>query len=296
MNKKPVLYVPLITPLRRKGAIDVQAMAVLGRSILEQGAVGLVLFGTLGEAQSFSVEERKAALDALATSELPLDKVIVGTGAAACADVIDLSRHALSVGCFRQLLLPPFFFKGITDDGLFAFLAGAIKGAADDRLRVILYDIPSVVSVAIAPGVIERLVSVFGPTIAGIKDSVASWEHVERSLTRFPGLDVFVGNEIYLPKAIGLGSAGAISGLGNIAPRQMASIVASGADGALFKTMCGLFDEIAKHPVIPTVKALTAKARGMPRLAETKPPLVAFDLEAAPEVVAAADAFLAAGS
>jgi 4-hydroxy-tetrahydrodipicolinate synthase len=209
---------------------------------------------------------------------------------------VALSRHALAAGCVRQLLLPPFFFKGVSDEGLYRFIAGSIDGAGDARLRLMLYDIPGLVSVAIAQDVIRRLVTQYGPVIAGLKDSVPAWDHVEASLTAFPDLDIFVGNEIFLPRAIALGGAGAISGLGNIAPRQMAAVVAAGAkETPLFHAMCHLYACIGRHPVVPAVKALTARARGHAGLAAVRPPLLPFDLATAPDVTAAADAFVAAG-
>lgn len=295
MTRTPVLHVPLITPLAPDGAIDLRSLSALAVDILASGPAGVVLFGTLGEAQSFSVSERMAGLEALLDAGIDPARIMVGTGAAALPDVVALSKHALAAGCVRQLLLPPFFFKGISDEGLHAFIAGAMDGAGDPRLRLTLYDIPGLVSVAIARDVIFRLVDAHGPVIAGIKDSVPAWEHVEESIRSFPKLDVFVGNEIFLPRALAIGGAGAISGLGNIAPRQMAAIVAAGADGegASFDRMCALYDRIGRHPVVPAVKALTARARGNASLAAVRAPLTRFDLDAASDVTAAADAFLA---
>jgi 4-hydroxy-tetrahydrodipicolinate synthase len=297
MTKTPVLHVPLITSLAADGTPDHPSLVRLAQDMLSSGAAGVVLFGTLGEAQSFSVAERKAGLEGLLSGGIDPSRIMVGTAAAALPDVVDLSRHALASGCTRQLLLPPFFFKGISDDGLHAFIARSIEGSGDTRLRLMLYDIPGLVSVAIAQDVIRRLIDGFGPVLAGLKDSVPDWAHVEQSLKAFPQLDVFVGNEIFLPRAIALGGAGAISGLGNIAPRQMADVVAAGADGdtPLFAAMCHLYDRIGRNPVVPTVKALSARARGDAALAVVRPPLVTFDLTAAPDVTAAADAFVAAG-
>jgi 4-hydroxy-tetrahydrodipicolinate synthase len=295
MTRTPVLHVPLITPLAADGAIDLRSLSALAEDVLASGPAGVVLFGTLGEAQSFSVSERMAGLDALLDAGIDPARIMVGTGAAALPDVVALSKHALAAGCVRQLLLPPFFFKGISDEGLHAFIAGSIEQTGDPRLRLTLYDIPGVVSVAIARDVISRLIDAYGSTIAAIKDSVPSWDHVEQSIRSFPQLDVFVGNEIFLPRALAIGGAGAISGLGNIAPRQMAAIVAAGADGegASFERMCTLYDRIGRHPVVPAVKALTARARGDAGLARVRPPLMTFDLAEAADVTAAADAFLA---
>jgi 4-hydroxy-tetrahydrodipicolinate synthase len=297
MSKTPVLLVPLITPLGPDGSPDSQALLRLAHDVLAGGAAGVVLFGTLGEAQSFSVAERCSVLEALLRGGVDPARVTVGTGAAALPDVVALSRHALAAGCVRQLLLPPFFFKGVSDEGLHRFIAAAIEGAGDPRLRLTLYDIPGLVSVAIAPDVVARLVAGFGAVIAGIKDSVPDWAHVEASLRRFPSLDIFVGNEIFLPQACALGGAGAISGLGNIAPRQMAALVAGqdAPDPVLLAGMRAVYDRVGRYPVVPTVKALTARARNEPALAAVRPPLATVDPAAVPDAAAAADAFLAIG-
>lgn len=294
MTKTPVLHVPLVTPLADDGAIDLQRLARLGQDILSQGAAGLVLFGTLGEAQSFAIAERTAGLEALLAAGIDPARIMVGIGAAALPDTIHLARHALAAGCWHQLILPPFFFKGVSQDGLYDFIAGVIDAVADPRLRLTLYDIPGLVSVAFSQDVIARLIAAYGPVIAGLKDSVPDWNHVAQSITAFPQLDVFVGNEIFLPQARALGGAGAISGLGNVAPRQMAALVAGGGkDAALFAAMCTLYDAIARHPVVPTVKALCARSRDDAPLALVRAPLVTIDLALLPDVTAAADALLA---
>ncbi|SDX05271.1 dihydrodipicolinate synthase family protein [Roseicitreum antarcticum] len=297
MTKTPVLHVPLVTPLTPGGTLDLPSLARLAQDMLSEGAAGVVLFGTLGEAQSFSVAERKAGLDALLSAGIDPEQIMVGIGAAALPDTIELSRHALGSGCARQLLLPPFFFKGVSDEGLFRFIAATVEGADDPRLRLMLYDIPGLVSVAISQDVIARLTDRLGPVITGLKDSVPDWAHVESSIRTFPHLDVFVGNEIFLPRAIKLGGAGAISGLGNIAPRQMSALVASkGDDAHLFSAVCTLYDCIARHPVVPTVKALTARSREDATMAAVRAPLDMVNLDQMPEVTAAADALLAIGS
>lgn len=286
-NRNPVLLVPLITPLLDDGSIDGTQLSAIARDVMEQGARGVVLFGTLGEGQSFSVTERKAALEALVASGCAPQAIMVGIGAAALTDVVELAKHALGLGCFRQLLLSPFFFKGISTEGLEDFIVQAIDSIDNDQLRLTLYDIPSVVSVSIERRVIRSLIDRYGPIIAGIKDSVPDAAHVRDSVMDFPELDVFVGNEIFLPEAIALGAAGAISGLGNIAPAQMARIASSEtkSDDPVFQQMCTLYAAIARYPVVPAVKALAGWRMKSEKLAVVRPPLRTFDLEAAPDLI-----------
>lgn len=294
MAKTPVLHVPLITPLAPDGSLDAGSLARLARQVLDDGAAGVVLFGTLGEAQSFSAAERKAGLDALLSGGVAPERIMVGIGAAALTDVTDLSHHAAAAGCLRQLLLPPFLFKGVSEEGLFRFIAAVIEGANDAGLRLTLYDIPGLVGVPISQPVIFRLIDRFGPVIAGLKDSVPDWAHVETSLKSFPDLDIFVGNEIFLPQALALGGAGAISGLGNLATAEMAALLRPGLaeDDPDFDAMCALYHRISRHPVVPAVKALTARARNDAALAHVRLPLVGFDLDTAPDILEAAEAFL----
>ena len=291
----PVLLVPLITPLGADGGIDIPALAGLSHAALAGGAAGIVLFGTLGEGQSFSLDERRAALEGLLAVGIAPDQITLGIGTAAVPEAVALARHGLALGVTRQLLLPPFFFKGVSDEGVYRVTAETLDAVGDPELRVLLYDIPPVTSVTYAPDVVARLQASHGAVIAGIKDSVPDWRHVETNLERFPDLEFFVGNEIFLPRALEMGGAGAISGLGNIAARQMAAIATGRADTGTFERMCALYHAIGRHPVIPTVKALTARQAGIPSLARPRAPLMPVDLGSMPEVVAALDALLGIG-
>ncbi|WP_116084911.1 dihydrodipicolinate synthase family protein [Tropicimonas sp. IMCC34011] len=273
------LHVPLITPLGPDGAPDADKLVMLAQRVMEEGADGLVLFGTLGEAQSFSVPERMAVFDALLEGGIAPDRLIVGIGAAALPDAVSLGRHAAHKGCLRQLLLPPFFFKGIGAVGLTAFFDAVIAGIGRADLRLVIYDIPGVVSVEVPQGVIADLRERHGDVIWALKDSVPDLAHVEASLSGLPGLSVFVGNEIFLPRAMELGARGAISGLGNIAPRQMKALCRPDAGGdPAYGHLTRLYDAIGKLPVVPTVKALTAHRLGDPSLAVTRAPLPTVDV------------------
>ncbi|SFZ80718.1 4-hydroxy-tetrahydrodipicolinate synthase [Devosia enhydra] len=286
------LFVPTITPLNADLSCDVAALDMLCKAALADGAEGIVLFGTLGEGQSFSVAERRTILEGLLAAGTPAEKLVVGTGAAALPDMVELTRHALAQGVERSLVIAPFFFKGVSDQGIEAALSQVIDAVDDSRMRVTLYDIPSVVGVAIAPKVIRSLRDRHGPVIAALKDSVGDWGHVHNSIASFPDLEVFVGNEIFLPQALAMGGAGAISGHGNFATRQLAALSA-GAEGsdAIFAAVETLYHAVARHPVVPMVKALAGYRHGQPGFARVRAPLVA--VEPAPEVVAALDALRA---
>ncbi len=290
------LLVPVITPLHTNGAIDIGALGQVADHVLSNGAAGIVLFGTLGEGQSFSVQERQEALEQLIARGADPAAIVLGIGANAQPDAVALARHGLRHGVHRQLLLPPFFFKGLGDEGVYRFFSTTIEAISDDTLRLMLYDIPPLTQVTLAPAVVTRLIEAHGDVIHGLKDSVPDRDHVEQSVRTFPGLQIFVGNEIFLPTALALGGSGAISGLGNIAPTQMAAIATgkAGEGSEVFARMCALYDAISAQPVIPTVKALAAVQFGQPDWGVPRLPLSPVDLGTMPAVTEALDGLLSA--
>ena len=133
-----------LTPLDASGAPDARVLAAHVERLFAAGVDGIALFGTTGEGQSFSVAQRRRGLDALLAAGIPPQRVVAGTGCAAIADTIELTRHAVGAGCAGALVLPPFFFKGLSEEGIYASYARLIEGVADARLRLYLYHIPQV--------------------------------------------------------------------------------------------------------------------------------------------------------
>ena len=189
------------------------------RWLLKQ-EVGLAIFGTNSEANSLTVKEKLSLLDALLTAGLPATKIVPGTGTCALPDTIELTRRAVEAGCAGVLMLPPFFYKGVSDEGLFRSFARVIDAVADDRLRIYLYHIPPMSQVPITLTLIERLLKAFPGTIAGVKDSSGDWDNTAAMLKNFQphGFDVFAGTETVLLKNMRGGGAGCITATGNVNP------------------------------------------------------------------------------
>jgi 4-hydroxy-tetrahydrodipicolinate synthase len=205
-----------LTPLRPDLSIDLPLLIEHCRWQLARGCHGIALFGTTGEGTSFGVGERKAALEAVIAAGIPAATLMVGSGCAAFTDTVELSKHAVKQGCPGVLTLPPFFFKGLGEEGLFRCFAELVERVGDARLRVYLYNIPQLSAVKFPVKVIERLLKAFPTAIAGLKDSSGDWTSTKEYLDAFPGWGLFTGWDPHLREVVRLGGAGTISGMPNI--------------------------------------------------------------------------------
>jgi 4-hydroxy-tetrahydrodipicolinate synthase len=252
------------------------------RWLLKQD-VGLAIFGTNSEANSLTVGEKLELLDALLSAGLPAEKMMPGTGTCALPDSIELTRRAVAAGCAGVLMLPPFFYKGVTDEGLFRGFARVIDAVADNRLRIYLYHIPPVSQVPITLSLIERLLKSFPGTIAGVKDSSGDWDNTAAMIREFrsAGFDVFAGTETLLLKNMRAGGVGCITATGNVNPTAILQLyrtwTASDADAqqdALNKTRA-IFQKL---PIIPAMKAAIAESSADMAWITVRPPLVELDV------------------
>ena len=205
-----------LTPVRPDLSIDLPLLIEHCRWQLARGCHGIALFGTTGEGTSFGVGERKAALEAVIAAGIPAATLMVGSGCAAFTDTVELSKHAVKQGCPGVLTLPPFFFKGLGEEGLFRCFAELVERVGDARLRVYLYNIPQLSAVKFPVKVIERLLKAFPTAIAGLKDSSGDWTSTKEYLDAFPGWGLFTGWDPHLREVVRLGGAGTISGMPNI--------------------------------------------------------------------------------
>ena len=210
---------PVLTPFNQDLTPSPSRFVKHCRWLLKQ-EVGLAIFGTNSEANSLTVKEKIALLEALLTAGLPAAKMVPGTGTCALPDTIDLTRRAVEAGCAGVLMLPPFFYKGVSDEGLFRSFARVIDAVADDKLRIYLYHIPPMSQVPITLTLIERLLKAFPGVIAGVKDLSGDWNNTAAMLKDFQphGFDVFAGTETVLLKNMRGGGAGCITATGNVNP------------------------------------------------------------------------------
>jgi 4-hydroxy-tetrahydrodipicolinate synthase len=272
---------PVVTPFDRELRPDSQRFIQHCRWLLDQG-VGLAVFGTTSEANSMSVPEKIALLDTLVAAGLPPTRMMPGTGCSAFTDTVELTRHALQLGCAGVLMLPPFYYKEVSDEGLFRSYAEVIERVGDRRLRIYLYHIPPVAQVPISLALIERLLKTYPGTIAGIKDSSGDWNNMRAMLEQFQphGFDVFAGNESFLLALLRGGGAGCITATANVNPASIAQLARSwqqpdaDARQVALDAVRGVFKQF---PMIPALKAAIAYYSDDPAWATVRPPLVELD-------------------
>ncbi len=248
-------------------------------ALLAAGCDGVALFGTSGEGPSFSVEERIAVLEALLAEGLDAARIIVGTGCAALPDTVRLTRHAAAAGCGGQLVVPPFFFGQVLDDGVFSAYARILEGSATEHPRVLLYHIPAVSGVALGIETIEKLAVSFPELVVGVKDSSGDWGYTAQLIARRGALDVLVGNEPDIARAIAAGGSGTICGLANVVPGLLRRLCddPEGPDGArLSAAVTALASGFDRRPIIPALKAMMAAAADDTAWNRVRPPLTAL--------------------
>jgi 4-hydroxy-tetrahydrodipicolinate synthase len=272
---------PVVTPFDCDLRPDGERLAKHCRWLLEQG-VGLAVFGTNSEANSMSVAEKIALLDTLVADGIPTERMMPGTGTSAFPDTVELTRYAVQLGCAGVLMLPPFYYKGVSDEGLFRSYAEVIERVGDSRLRIYLYHIPPVAQVPISLPLIERLMKAYPGTIAGIKDSSGDWANTSAMLEQFQphGLDVFAGSEAFLLRTLRGGGMGCITAAANVNPGPIAQLARSWqqpeADDqqTALNTVRAIFQQF---PMIPALKAAIAYYSNDPAWAIVRPPLVELD-------------------
>jgi 4-hydroxy-tetrahydrodipicolinate synthase len=265
----------IATPIDESGTPDLKRAMNLARFLLDNGCDGLNVLGTTGEATSFSLTERKAVMDAYKANGLPLSRLMVGTGAAAVADAVALTRHAAEIGFAGALVLPPFYYKGAPDDGLVAYIDTLVKATADKPIPIYLYHYPAMSGLPWHVTLIERLLEAHPARIVGLKDSSGDMAYARAAAAISPGFDVFPSTEAALIDARDGAFAGCISATANLNADLCARAWSTGDAAALDAavTIRKLFEG---KPLVSGVKALLAHIHGDPALARMKPPLAAL--------------------
>ena len=282
---------PVVTPFTADRRADAARLADHCRWLLSDD-VGLAVFGTNSEGNSLAVAEKRALLDALAEAGVPAESMMPGTGCCAFPDTVELTRHAVAQGCAGVLMLPPFYFKGVSDDGLFASYAEVIERVGSDRLRIYLYHIPQVSQVPIGLALIDRLLARYPGVIAGIKDSSGDWSNTRSMLERFGerGFDVFAGSESFLLATLQGGGAGCISATANVNPAAIARLArewtAPGAD-ALQADVDRVRAVFQKFPMMAALKSAIAHFADDAAWTVLRPPLVAMTAVQRTELIGA---------
>jgi 4-hydroxy-tetrahydrodipicolinate synthase len=274
------VLVPVLTPFTPRGDPDAGRFVAFCRWLLDQGAGGLAIFGTTSEANSMSGPERMALLDELVDAGIPADKLMPGAGACSMTEAATLARHAVRRGCGGVLLLPPFYYKDVSDDGLFAFVAGVVDKVGSADLRIYLYHIPPVARVGYSLDLVGRLIAAYPEIIVGLKDSSGDWNNTAALLERFPGFAVFPGSEVFLLDALRKGGAGCITASGNVNAAGIGKLYDNwrGPDAdALQAEITTLRKALQAYPMIPALKTIVAHFHNDPPWATVRPPLVPLD-------------------
>jgi 4-hydroxy-tetrahydrodipicolinate synthase len=253
--------------------------------------VGLAVFGTNSEANSLSADERVDLLDKLVESGVDPARMMPGTGCCALTDSVRLTAHAVKLGCAGALMLPPFYYKGVSDEGLFRNYAEIVERVGDARLQIYLYHIPQVSQVPITLTLIERLLKAYPKNIAGTKDSSGDWSNTQATLNAFAedGFDVFPGSETFLLAGMINGAKGCISATANVNPAAIHNLYANWKSDdaealqAGLDTVRGIFQ---KYPMIPAMKRAIAQWSGYADWATVRPPLVALDKDQSKALIA----------
>ena len=284
------LLVPAITPFKRDFEPDAGLFLKVCKWLLAQGAHGLAVFGTTSEANSMSLSERRRLLEHLVENGIDPSVLLPGTGQCALTDAVEITKHAVELGCGGVLMLPPFYYKPVSVDGLFAFYSEVIERVGSRELGLWLYHIPQMTGVGIPHDLIERLVKRYPDTVLGIKDSSGDWANTEAMLHRFKGFRIFPSSEGVLVKALRLGAAGCITASGNINASAISKLYAaweSPEADELQKPVAAIREIFSRYPLIPAAKAVLASELGEPGLAAVRPPLTDLTQAQTAELIAA---------
>ena len=276
------VFAAALTPLRSDLSIDHDAFAAHCRWLLASGCDGVAPMGTTGEANSFGVAERMEALDRLIEAGIPPARLLIGTGCSAIPDTVGLTRHAVAHETGGVLVLPPFYYKNVSDDGLFAAFDQIIQRVADSRLKLYLYHFPQMSGVPLSQALIGRLVKRYPNTVLGMKDSSGDWNNMKTACEAFPGFRVYAGTETFLLPILRAGGAGCISATTNItcalAGRVYANRATPEAD-ALQQRLSAARGAFENYPAIAALKRLTAERTGLDSWRLVRPPHLPLDDE-----------------
>jgi 4-hydroxy-tetrahydrodipicolinate synthase len=269
------------TPLNADLTPDLGLFAAHCRHLLASGCDGIALLGTTGEANSFSLGERKTILEAALSAGIRPEQLIPGTGVPAAPETIELTRHALSLGVSRVVMLPPFYYKGVSDEGLFAAYARIIEAIGDTRLRIVLYHIPQVSGVPLSLGLIGRLIAAFPGTVVGIKDSAGDLANMQAIVAAHPGFAVLAGADPLLLPLLKSGGAGCITATSNLVADSLRTVYdgvadpARGAEVDAARARINAWRTLSNSYVqIPTIKAMLGLKTGHDGWRRVRPPML----------------------
>ena len=292
------MLAPVVTPFRADLSPDRERFIRHCRWLLSQNC-GLAPFGTTSEANSMSTDERISLLDALVAAGIDPSRMMPGTGCCSISETVALTAHAVKHGCAGVLMLPPFYYKDVSEEGLYRYFSEVVQRVGDARLRIYLYHIPPVAIVGITPRLVERLLKAYPNAIAGMKDSSGDWNNTKIFLDAFAetdrptgtGFDVFVGSESFLLANMRNGGAGTISATANVNPAAIyelytvASAVSTDVNLEPQQARLNVVREVFSSRKFPSMIAALKQAIAIfaddPEWARVRPPLAELTTEQA---------------
>ncbi len=278
------VFAASLTPMDEEMNVDNDAFATHCRRLLEAGCHGLAVFGTTGEANSLSEKEKVSALESLTEAGIPGEKLLVGTGACSLTETVRLSRAATGAGVAGVLVLPPFYYKDVPDEGIFRYFAEVIERISDERMKLYLYHFPQMTGgVGFSIPLIERLIEAYPDIIVGMKDSEGDWARIEEICRIFPGFEVFAGTERLLLDTLEAGGVGCISATTNLTSRLAREVYDLYEDERTDEArkaqerLTELRKMLEQFPAIPALKATMRRLTKEEGWRNIRPPLVEMD-------------------
>jgi len=271
----------LLTPFHADGSLNLALYCQHANMTLQNGTNGVTLFGTTGEGASIGLSERSDAISAMIDSGIGAEMMTLGLCGSAVADVVTQVQQGVGIGVTQFLLLPPYYFKDLGDDGLFEWHS-MLFAAADPRARFILYHIPQITQVPLSIDLVMRLRAAYPQQVMAIKDSAGQWDNT-RALLEIGDIPVLVGDERLLHKAAAIGAAGSICGMANLYPQRMRTLFDSQTEDAALSTDVDL---IVSVPVVPALKQVMAATTGDASWGNIRPPLQALGGDARAAIAA----------
>ncbi len=276
-NQPRGVFAAALTPMTADLAVDLERVVAHNRWLLDNGCDGVAPLGTTGEANSLSIDERLAILDALADAGITGAQMIAGVGCCAFPDTVTLTKRALANGAGGVLMLPPFYYKAPSEDGLFAAYANIVERIGDPALQIYLYNFPQQVGFELPISLVARLHNAFPDTIVGMKDSSGDPDNLNAVLSAFPGFGYFAGNETLLLANMRSGGVGCISATANVNPNAIDRLFQNwqtdDAD-SLQSSVNEVRTAVQQFPLVPALKKIISHYAGDPEWNRLRPPLV----------------------
>ena len=279
----PAVFSPVLTPIHTDLGPDV-ARLLKQCQWLDKNGVGQAIFGTNSEANSFSAGQKIRTLEELIIGGLNPKHLMPGTGACSIDETVAMTKVAVNAGCAGVLMLSPFYYKDVSDEGIYRFYANVIEKVASSHLKIYVYNIPPVTKITLSLPLLERLVKDFPSTVVGIKDSSGDWAYTESVIQSLAGggFQVYAGSETFLMRTLRAGGMGCISATANVNPKAISDLAMHWQDAAADERQAQLDivrSAFAKYPMIPAMKTAVAHFSKDSTWESVLPPLIGLQPE-----------------